>query len=556
MIIDGRSFTIGAPVQSPSSSPILLDLQIARLIGSLLKVLRRPLLDAQTIQAFDDEIQHVDEQQEVSHSTDDDQPFTTRRLGRAWRLQDLRLRLFRHNLTPLADAEMRIEALEKCRVVSKNTATLLHGFMISRVDKPDSKSDDEARGSVDHDKMVEGSTQLNRPWQTLLNDDMPFIALLCTHLWRCALFLACDLHSTAEMDQTNVAALLTILKVMAGISEKYPITTICRSHLLFAFKKIDDKRSVALSPLSATAEGEPEDLDEDLIALVSGDLQGSPTHCWVWAALDGGDEDSDNDEAAGAADDDKKMGRSHKAPKSEDPTVAACGSRDRSPADDPPALGPGGPPAEIPAGATEQPSIDWAELQALVRRWTTTKAPLQTTTTSTPSAKHPHAPRARIETTPEPSRSSSSCPSDPSTPATPKSLRLVTGHGHTYEQEQQLHKHSPPLRGVFTLGASPAPAPQQQEAQAEGLHRSSGWTHRHKHGPSVSPKAMRQEERVRERGEGRSATGSESPPQIGGAQQRDEGLRGGQRPGRKSGDGPSAGKGGSGSSKMRIANLM
>jgi hypothetical protein len=167
-------------------------------------------------------------------------------------LQNCRLLLHRHNLTPLANREARQESIDKCYAIARESAQLLtrgiQGAFTSEI-RP-----------VTRDNKWESAFYLAAS------------AFLCTHIWRCTLFL---------LFRGDFATALVCARVSRAYGDARPINRSCGRYLQFFLDLV--KRRIRHSGYNSFDE------DEEMIAYVSGDLQGNHVQAWIW---DDDDEDS------------------------------------------------------------------------------------------------------------------------------------------------------------------------------------------------------------------------------------------------------------------------
>jgi hypothetical protein len=151
-------------------------------------------------------------------------------------LQNVRLMLHRHNLSPFCRPEARYRAVEACVNIALNTSRLM-----SRCMGPTSVTR--------YDLAVAANT------------------LMCTHLWRCTLFL---------LFRSEYEAALTLVQAFSAIGYARNVTVDCGRHIAFFTRCISDR-------VESGVIGDFEH-DEELMAYVSADLQSSAENSWVWHA--------------------------------------------------------------------------------------------------------------------------------------------------------------------------------------------------------------------------------------------------------------------------------
>ena len=90
-------------------------------------------------------------------------------------------------------------------------------------------------------------------------------AFLCTHIWRCTLFLCF---------RGEYSSALVCARASAAICDIRPVNQACCRHLCFYLQCLQSKLELG--------EGTSLERDEEMMAYVSGDLQGSMEDSWVW----------------------------------------------------------------------------------------------------------------------------------------------------------------------------------------------------------------------------------------------------------------------------------
>lgn len=239
-----------SPTPEQSTSPLLPMIQVIGGIARLLRILKSDRLAKPALQAYD------------SHFNQCVNAFPAQRQGRANSyidaielppiiyLQNARLMLHRHNLTPVCGSVERSAAIDHCILVARDTAGFLRRCMQPPPGEPrphDAKQDDNWES-----RMISASS-----------------AFFCTHLWRCTLFLC------FRLDFENA---LSCARASAIVGNARPVNVYCGRYLEFFLREL----------ISRLDQGAQFDADEDMIAYASGDLQGSSENSWVWQKSKGG----------------------------------------------------------------------------------------------------------------------------------------------------------------------------------------------------------------------------------------------------------------------------
>lgn len=224
------------------SSP---SIQVARITTQLARALNTPVIPTHALNSFDAELSHCMTAFPPPYQMHSNDYLNPHFLTPLVYLQNARLVLHRHNLSTLCVAEVRAMAVEHCVTVAKDTVHLL------------SRSMQNPPGSPTHPPTTyEG-------WEAeFANAASTF---LCTHVWRCTLFLC--------LRQLYNDALLCI-RASAAIGDARPVNTACGRHLEFFLKTLTTKLQ--------QVEGSSLERDEEMLAYVSGDLQNSIDNSWVW----------------------------------------------------------------------------------------------------------------------------------------------------------------------------------------------------------------------------------------------------------------------------------
>ena len=175
-------------------------------------------------------------------------PLDPQCLGPICHLQNARLILHRRSMSPSFSPEVRTAAIDSCLAVARDTFGYLY-----RLTSDQSPTFDSRRSSG--------------LWKERLCSVAS--AMLCTHLWRCTLFL-CFRGYFAE---GKLCA-----KTSAAIGDLRVINTACGKNLTFFLGRLMEKLR--------RGEGQGLDADEEMMAYLSGDLQGEPRDAWVWQGTD------------------------------------------------------------------------------------------------------------------------------------------------------------------------------------------------------------------------------------------------------------------------------
>lgn len=229
------------------TSPFLSALRVAREISNLLGVLKSPILPAPMLEQCDLQFSHCLEAFPDHHRRRTGYLDPCSILPVVY-LQNARFILHRHNLTIINPPDVRAAALEHCTLIARDTTQLLSRCM---TDPPTSL----------HQHSPPRDTWAS--WVTRLVSAAS--AFLCTHIWRCTLLLCL---------RGDFEAALICARVSATFGDARPVNVSCGRYLAFFLDRLLQK---AQAETRAYIEN-----DEEMIAYVSGDLQGSIEQSWIW----------------------------------------------------------------------------------------------------------------------------------------------------------------------------------------------------------------------------------------------------------------------------------
>lgn len=232
-----------SPTPEQSSSPLLPMIQVIGGIAKLLRMLKIRCLARSVLQAYDTHFNNSLQAFPAQSQARPNDYLDTFELPPIIYIQNARLMLFRHNLSPVCEVHERSDALDKCAVVAKDTARLLSRCM------------QESPVLHSHPSNETGS------WEARMVSAVS--AFLCTHIWRCTLYLC------FRSDWENA---LWCARASATIGDARPINTACGRYLEFFLYQLLDKQN----------HRDNLDTDEEMIAYASGDLQGSFENSWIW----------------------------------------------------------------------------------------------------------------------------------------------------------------------------------------------------------------------------------------------------------------------------------
>ena len=236
------------PSALPSVSPLLASFEVISAITKVLKAVRRPVISTTTLQACDTLFGSCIAAFPTRHQFRVDEYLHPYELAPLIYLQSARLMLHRHNLTPLCPASERTAAIDRCCIIGQDTVQLLARCM----QNPPASS-----------LILPASPSVLDTWETRLK--AAATTFLSTHLWRCTLLFSF---------RGDYNAALVCARASATIGDARPINVACGRYLDFFLRRLVAKIQ--------QGEGAYLESDEEMMAYVSGDLQGSIGTSWAW----------------------------------------------------------------------------------------------------------------------------------------------------------------------------------------------------------------------------------------------------------------------------------
>ena len=226
-----------------STSYLLPMIQVVGGIARLLRILKNDRLSKAALQAYDSHFNQCVNEFPAQHQGQAHSYIDPTELPPIIYLQNARLMLHRHNLRPICDSVERSAAIDHCVLVAKDTAGFLRRCM---------QPSGERRPRV---------AENNETWESRMISASS--AFFCTHLWRCTLFLCFRFDFEDALSCARASAIL---------DNSRPVNVDCGRYLAFFLHEM----------ISKMDQGAQLDTDEEMIAYVSGDLQGSFESSWIW----------------------------------------------------------------------------------------------------------------------------------------------------------------------------------------------------------------------------------------------------------------------------------
>jgi len=215
---------------------LLTTIHVVRTISELLRSLQSPIISSQTLIAFDSHFGSCQAVFPANCQIFHPQPLEPRHLSPILQLQNCRIVLHRHNLSTFCPPDVRAAAAQSCLQIAKETVQLL--IRVRKYQPPSQITWSNAVASA-------------------------ATTMVCTHIWRCMLFLC----SSANYDEA-----LTCAQICAAIGDFKQVNIACGRYLYGFLRQLADKIACGVDLMK----------DEMILALVSGDVQGSSESAWIW----------------------------------------------------------------------------------------------------------------------------------------------------------------------------------------------------------------------------------------------------------------------------------
>lgn len=243
-----------------SSTPLLATIHIVRSFQSLTSLLKSRSLPRDALEGrehyFDGCLSLLPQRFHPAAR----EPLDPRTIAPLIWLQNARLILQRHNLSPASSPACRLQAMEQCVMIARDTARILSRCL-------------EASFPSKH-ALAQRRSALAMSASTLL----------CMHLWRCLLLL---------LFRGEYAPALALVQAASAIGPARQVNGFCGRYVEFFLRTIDARIQMGHRGNF--------DHDEELIAYASGDLQNSPDSSWIWEEHDGQPESNWVDSVGAAA---------------------------------------------------------------------------------------------------------------------------------------------------------------------------------------------------------------------------------------------------------------
>ncbi|GAB7359916.1 hypothetical protein MBLNU230_g7443t1 [Neophaeotheca triangularis] len=238
------------PPQQNTPSGLMAVIPVVRMTSQLAKTMRSKTVAATTLAAYDEHFKTIMASYPEPYPINSTSHLDPRLLVAACGLQTSRFFLYRHNLSTACKKIERRDALDRCVSVARDTAQY-----ISRTIQPGSNESGQFFNSPSHMHNWASHIRLMAP------------AFYCTHVWRCAL---------VSILKADYATALTLVQVSAAVGDLRIRNIACGRYLSFFLDRVIER-------LRAGVPQEVLEMDEEMLAYASGDMQGGEESSWAWA---------------------------------------------------------------------------------------------------------------------------------------------------------------------------------------------------------------------------------------------------------------------------------
>jgi hypothetical protein len=218
--------------------------KVARLIPHIQKAFKTPVIIPGILNAIDEQINNCMSMFPPQHQPHSSEYVDPGPSSPVVYLQNARLLLHRHNLSPASPPDSKAVAVDRCMSVARDTARMFSRFMI---DPPQGEANTSSPRGRWEDSLRAASS-----------------AFLCLHIWRCTLFLA----GSGDFERALICA-----QSSAAIGKHRPINASCGRYLEFFLRVVCSKFRHGRVNFAD---------DDELLTYVSADLQSNLDQAWIW----------------------------------------------------------------------------------------------------------------------------------------------------------------------------------------------------------------------------------------------------------------------------------
>lgn len=231
------------------ATPVLM-MPVVRVVANLRSAMKARVIPPTTLKQYDEYFRSVQNEyppQVRPHVDSYLDPFS---LSVCFPLEAARFLLFRHNINIYAQPHERTDAINRILAVAQDSARLISRTMQPPPSSPNNSSHPGQRPS----------------WQDLMKSQAS--NGICRHIWRCTLVLAF---------RGDYDAALTCIRASSAIGAMRLHNIACGRYLSHFLDKLQERVERGLYSQQTL------EADDEMVALMTGDLQGHPENSWVWA---------------------------------------------------------------------------------------------------------------------------------------------------------------------------------------------------------------------------------------------------------------------------------
>ncbi|KAI4734270.1 hypothetical protein E4T50_15187 [Aureobasidium sp. EXF-12298] len=248
--IDDSSIGPGLGNSGARPSSLIVFVPVVRIIYPLKKTLKSRTVTASTLNAYDEHFRSIMGSWPDPYPIHSNAPLDPVYFSAVFLLQIARFHLYRHNLAPACRPQERKDALYRCLSVAKDTAVYLQRSIQTSPGPP---------------RYSAQPLRPNSEWNARMADSSPFF--LVFHFWRCTLVAAlCGDYATA----------IVCVMPLSAIGTRAIVNSACGRYIFFFLDCLVERIQNGKGSLEML------EVDEEMLAYASADMQGSHETAWAW----------------------------------------------------------------------------------------------------------------------------------------------------------------------------------------------------------------------------------------------------------------------------------
>lgn len=224
---------------------------VIRFIPQLKKTLKSRTVSKATLETYNDYFKSIMSSYPVHLQTHADDYLEPVLLHAVFPLQAARLLMYRHNLTTQCRPQERVDAMNQCLSAAHDTLKYIQRSMMTPPPSPMQGGYGDLRQESFRD-LIRGQAD----------------NFLCKHIWRVTLILCF---------KGDYVGALTCMRLSATIGDIRKVNVASGRNLSVFLDRLWERTKAGIATQAHL------EVDEEMIAYASGDLQGDPENAWVWA---------------------------------------------------------------------------------------------------------------------------------------------------------------------------------------------------------------------------------------------------------------------------------